>query len=421
MVSKEVGCSDEEKEAVCALVGREQHRLEFEAQPDWSWEPSLPEGWMKLTSEPTYLSPNGFIFKTKKAMVEYIMMENGEAPDYKTQEKKKSSKLTEWLDDSTVPDGWTSCSKGDGTYYKDKNGNIFRGRVEAIKSLQQQTKEGGDVELGVMLKGLEADGWKSKMHLPKGWRMRRYNKMEGVKTGNIVKKVDYRTVYLNENMEVMKTFYEVISRMKVDGLSQEDISRLKEHSWTQDQELPKGWMNKFNSVGHMTYIDNEGRYFGSLTQVARHMFVKQFPEEEIQLVRNALSNQGWEHSEYLPHGWMLRKVHHRCNPYYLSNEFIMLSKRTKVEEALDGIDDYALTRFMLNYEAIVGRPMKEIKGERTTIPKLPRAPRLTKISISNIQWEEDALLPEGWKIAPYTVLKGKYAGSQLFRCLVLLI
>ena len=96
----------------------------------------------------------------------------------------------------------------------------------------------------------------------------------------------------------------------------------------------------------------------------------------------------------------------------------MLSKRAKVEEALDGIDDYASTRFMLNYEAIVGRPMKEIKGERTTIP---RAPRLTKISPSNIQWEDDALLPEGWKIAPYTVLKGKYAGSQLFRCPVLLI
>ena len=84
---------------MCDLVEREQHKLEFEAQPGWSWEPSLPEGWMKLPAEPTYLSPNGFIFKTKKSMVEYIMMANGEAPDYITKEKKHPSKLTEWLED----------------------------------------------------------------------------------------------------------------------------------------------------------------------------------------------------------------------------------------------------------------------------------------------------------------------------------
>ena len=348
---------------MCALVEREQHKLEFEAQPGWSWEPSLPVGWMKLPSEPTYLSPNGFIFKTKKSMVEFIMMADGEAPGYKTKDKKNPSKLTEWLEDSTVPDGWTSCSKGDAIYYKDQHGVIFRGRIEAIKSLKQ-TKEEGDMELTVMMKGLEADGWKGKKHLPHGWRMRRYKRREGVKTENIIQRKDFRTVYLTENLDILKTLYEVIARMKMDGLTEEDISRLKEHSWTYDQELPKGWMNKYNSAGHMTYLDNEGRYFGSLTQVARHMFLKQFPEEEIQQARNALSNNGWEKSSYLPDGWMLRKVHHRCNPYYLCNEFTMLHKRSQVEEVLGGINDAALNLFMINCEVIVNRQMNEITDER---------------------------------------------------------
>ena len=40
-------------------------------------------------------------------------------------------------------------------------------------------------------------------------------------------------------------------------------------------------------------------------------------------------------------------------------------------------------------------------------------------SMAHIQWNEDTSLPEGWKTAPYTVLKGKYSRTQLYRCHVI--
>ena len=190
-MSKEVDCSDEEKAAVCDFVEKQQHKLELKAQPYWTREPWLPEGWMKLPSEPTFLSPEGFIFKTKKAMWDFIKMKNGDDSGSTIQEKKEK-KTREWLEDSTIPKGWRSYYTGDGIHYLDEHGNTFRGRIEAIKSLQQTKKE-EDEELIVMISGLEVDGWKEKMYLPQGWRVRRSKRKENVRIEKIQKK-DYRVL-----------------------------------------------------------------------------------------------------------------------------------------------------------------------------------------------------------------------------------
>ena len=409
MVSKEVGCSEEEQLAVCALVGREQHRLEFEAEPGWSFESSLPEGWMKLPSEATYLSPDGFIFRTKDAMLWFVKKTKGEGAQKKIQNKiqkeQNPNKIRLWLEDPTIPNGWKSCSKGDGIHYKDQHGNTFRGRIEAIKYIQQK-KGMDDGEHTIMMRGLEADGWKEKKHLPHGWRIKRYTRKETVKTEIKRKRRNDSTFYLTEKMELFKSLYDVIAQMKREGLTEEDISRLKEHTWTKDLELPQGWMYSFNLSGHKTYINSEGRYFGSLTQVARYMFIKHFPQEEFQMSLRALSTQGWEESDYLPQGWMIRKVSYQPGLYYLSNQFTMLSKKSEVEELLGALDSSSLELFKLNYGNIVGRPMREIKNEKEQL----------SVPISHINWEEDSSLPEGWMISPYLLMKGKYAGSQHFRC-----
>ena len=404
MVSKEVDCSDEEKAAVCDLVERQQHTLELEAQPGWSWEPMLPEGWRKLPSEPTFLSPDGFIFKTKKGMLDFIKMKNGD-DSVGTIQEKKEKKVREWLEDSTIPKGWRSYSTGDGIHYLDQHGNTFRGRIEAIKSLQQ-TKEEEDEELIVMISGLELDGWKEKMYLPQGWRMRRCNRKENVKTDKIQKK-SYRVLYLTKNMEICKNLHEVVAKMKKEGFTEEDIFILKGHARTEDPELPKGWMYKLNLAGYKTYINSEGIYFGSLTQVARHMFIKQFPQEELQMAISALSNQGWEKSDYLPQGWMFRKVNYSPGIYYLSDQFTMLSKRSEVEELLGAVDSNTVDLFRLNYETLVGKTMREFKNE---------TPHLS-VPISYMKWEEDSSLPEGWMISPYLLMKGNNAGTQHFRCI----
>ena len=124
---------------------------------------------------------------------------------------------------------------------------------------------------------------------------------------------------------------------------------------------------------------------------------------DIQMARISLSNQGWGKSVYLPHGWMVKKKHSdHSGLYYLTNQFTMFSKRSQVEKYLKECNAGALEVFRQNYEMIADRPLKDIKEVSEKISP----------AFQDLKWQEDITLPEGWKISPYQIKKGKFVGDK---------
>ena len=71
--------------------------------------------------------------------------------------------------------------------------------------------------------------------------------------------------------------------------------------------LPPGW--RVRVCGSQSYVVSpEGRQFRNKRKALQHMILEQCPEEQVSMMRQAMGDEGWKASEYLPDNWRTKQT-----------------------------------------------------------------------------------------------------------------
>ena len=169
----------------------------------------LPEGWMVNKGQTFLTSSLELIEGTERALV--FMKEHTYPEEEIKCFKDKWGGVDEgWVEEDTLPKGWTMRRAEAGTEIRDVNRQVLGSRAQAIKYLS--TREQVDQEeVAKMRLGLGRDGWMSAENLPSNWLTK--------------KREDESKVYLTEKYEVIKSVKNALSYMKMKNYSQEIINR----------------------------------------------------------------------------------------------------------------------------------------------------------------------------------------------------
>ena len=399
------------REAIFHQLGLANYKAELEGNLNWEKAEALPAGWMTIPSESIFLSPQGTIIRSKKGINDHLgyrhfmTKKKHSKKEIKDEEIKPLKKpKRDWQDDNdpNLPEGWQWCEGRDIVHFKSPPGDIFRGRPEAIKSMVENGA--GESDIALMVKGLESDGWTGNDCLPTGWMIRQVKK-ERLRDKN--PRTEVWTEYLTDKMTLLIRMEALMSYMKENGYGTNDMDRLKSLKWKPDGDLPTGWMFKYSKSGYKVYINSDGKFFGSMSSVQRHMFNTNYSAKDLQLGKAVLLKQGWQISEFLPPGWLYKTVSYHSGVICLTQDYKMLPKKAQVVAQIKEFHPECLDLFRLNYESIVDRTLRDNKFISST--KSSNPPRNVFVGL---QWEDHPTLPNGWKLSPYKLMKGPYIGAS---------
>ena len=388
MLGKSEDYQMEELEPFLKYLGTVKYKSELKEHPDWAKAASLPPGWMKRRNETNqkinFLSPQGRVFSNRALVAAFLNEPMAE------KEVAEAAAEEEWKEDSSVPKGWLSKLTSRGTWenvtgksFRDPEGRVYASRVEAIRQLA--AGGAGQEQLAGMRRGLVEDGWQEVDYLPTGWMIR-----ESLNT----KKIPVR-VYLTPQLQILKTLSDVIRSMKDTGVDEEQRMKALSHKWTQDDDLPKGFLYCLNNAfsrsdqTFRSYMTAEGKYYASLFHLLRSLNSSGANPEALEAARAVLVKQGWVVSEFLPPGWLFKN---ETKAFYLTPEYLKLSKRDEVVKFMNekGGMEKDIQIFNLNF-----------KEAHPTAVKYPKSADEQKPKPNSFHWSDDPSLPEGWKSAPY--------------------
>ena len=164
----------------------------------------------------------------------------------------------------------------------------------------------------------------------------------------------------------------------------------KVKEWRSDASLPKGWMLKetFTKIAgktkkearSYTYLQAPGgNVFFGRRQALVFIRERSWDPEEVKIMRQGLSEEGWEDHALLPDGW---KTKVKPNPGKLKNNKEFLTKDMDIisgcKNAINHISSHMSKDDLDNFQIFTDNLTKDGR-------------------ITNYEWFEDETLPEGWK------------------------
>ena len=239
----------------------------------------------------------------------------------------------------TVPRYWSLKPQGDGRRtLVSPTGSLFATRRLALKQLLERGAPEG--ELQQMRDCLVYEGWRKSPYLPEGWRLRTgvkgtvllTHKMKqftlkaallmmeasGRYPENIIqdlKELERKEAEENKtsiDADVLKPEFSLSTKPRVESVGENDPEqepKLSEEETgpadTSDTTLPKGW--KMLSSGGCSQLQSpRGGCFSSRRQAMRKMVVQEYPQEELDQMRDCLKYEGWQDHPNLPHNWKMK-------------------------------------------------------------------------------------------------------------------
>ena len=358
----------------------------------WTASQFLPDSWLVKRGEggtregkAQYISEKGEKFKNAERAVTYLIKNNFSREII---EKFKENALnTKYYDDESLPAGWKVGEVATGHGRKAKrflspDGKFLVNRTTAARYMLENNYS--EVDIAIMRKGFEEDGWTENEKIPDGFLMR--TKTEGgerskpqflyLKDFDVINTVRQMISYLTERnysqeaIEMIQT----INKPRVyysadtsdDSLSVDDTLVIaedeelvevspkgeKKHqtgkssskfNWTSDESsLPRGWkiseMRNSFSPGEKTIyklLTPDGVYLNSRAQAVRLMRERreEFTSEEIEFMIDNLHRDGWTTSENLPDNWRYRFI--QRNMHFLNENFEQLRSFTKAYKYME--------------------------------------------------------------------------------------
>ena len=366
-----------------------------------------------------------------------VRNDNDVDSDKIAKEKPKYNSL-EWNEeDRTIPAGWKSAISEDGQFVfgqklKDPSGRMFHGKLDALRNMIKNNNMYSKDDINVMRKGLLHDGWMMKDSLPEGWMIRRVQ-MSDAKA--------QRFAYLTPTYEMLYKFERVISFMKENNYSEEEIANFKSKNglnWHTDEDLPTGWTFAIFTTERQgklkRFMDPQGKFWNSASQAIKNCFNENPHGETVRQFRKYLLNKdGWFETEYLPTGWIMRQKRSEKGFYFLSNDYEKFNTSKAMYKHLreHKYGENAVKRFEDNYKKLQ-MPIADIKVKMEDMYTIDQDEVETStnnvedlddmdvdeneedIAVS-LEWKSDKNLPEGWMLSETKISEGELAGTVFKR------
>eukprot|EP00092_Neocalanus_flemingeri_P035099 GFUD01038197.1.p1 GENE.GFUD01038197.1~~GFUD01038197.1.p1 ORF type:complete len:537 (+),score=136.66 GFUD01038197.1:50-1660(+) len=265
---------------------------------------------------------------------------------------------------SRLPHGWTLLEKGKGkTYFKTKEGKFLKNRRNVLAEMY---RNGGftDSELAFIRDGLQREGWRVNIDLPKEWMFKQYvHKIEGVDT-DVLYLLSPRGVIFRSKKSLRKSyselgmaesdFYQLIS-FKPEDFDEPKKLVNPDGDWVFDPAcVPQGWkykkytfnskvLNKVEEVHH--YLTPDCTILRGRKQIYDYMVETQsYNADDFQKFHfNKKSNSDlgrpriicwseWTKADGLPDGWEVREglYKYQKKVQYMSPGHRVFNSRVKV-------------------------------------------------------------------------------------------
>ena len=288
----------------------------------------------------------------------------------------------------TVPPGWSADGGGHAVSITAPDGTVFRSRRSALENMILSGKyHRSDIEL--MRTFLKFENWTERSDLPAGWRMKRGKRnvlmaSDGKLFESFVQAAEFVNRYSPYfDQEVKEKILKLVSSPEVQSRNRNNRRRgLHGDSWTSDQTLPEGWLQKIVKIGEKKsfqyLLSHDGQKFRGKRSVLQHMIKNNYSQVDIMKIRSSLKHDGWDYHQNLPENWMYKLRGQRL--LFCSSEGKLLETREKalVHIRSNGTDS--------DFEALKSFSICEGPVERKSSP----------LSIDD-SWSEDESLPKGWK------------------------
>ena len=306
-------------------------------------DPIVPPGWLikhRKDGMVGLVSPDGTFLIGRIAALKHLVENN--YPKEQILALKDTLKYEGWSSDPKLPQDWLYKSRLTKLNFIDESGHFFQSKEAACKVLAQKNHL-EDLALLVQfrsesfktnhqrLQNLEDSSWtKDDPTVPSGWKI----KKKAIGKQNIVKVMSPDGLKFPSRRMALKFMIEKL--YPVDQI-EEIRDSLKHENWLQDSSLPEKWLYKKNRNGGYCYINHNGHFLksksdvelvenGGLSTIAkfleskvkikkhstkpnslRNMIKNRFPEEEIDIMRSSLITDGWSSDKSLPEKWLYKK------------------------------------------------------------------------------------------------------------------
>ena len=156
-------------------------------------------------------------------------------------------------------------------------------------------------------------GWTKADKLPEGWMKRISEASNHVlflsPQGRVFQNKASVTMFLNGGQVDEEVLGET-KEVKMKGME------VKEEDWLEDASLPTGWSLRMTSDKSKLIRAPGGKMYTTRLDAIKSLLELDANKEEVALMKEGLKEDGWEVVEYLPSGWMLRKVKRKMKNEY---------------------------------------------------------------------------------------------------------
>ena len=291
-----------------------------------SWTVKYSKG--KFSSKFLYTAPDGRYFHDVQQAIEY-MLEKDAPKEYveilKANLKYEGWKEVDYLPAAWMLKYYKSTNA---YIYLSPDCKLFKS-AKAVTDFMKKNNYNPKIIADVKREMAESKKFNSKIkfkwvagdHLPKGWKVR---KQKGCGKKN---PTDIEFILSDDGIQ-FKTRFEALHYLISNKYSDKKIKDLRQNllasseKWMESNLLPAGWIYKFkgldSSTTAITYFSREGQTFHSMKNAMDFMSLanNSYNQKTIEkckeflrtVVQYAARKYEWNHDETVPEGWSVRKA-----------------------------------------------------------------------------------------------------------------
>ena len=312
-----------------------QMKLKLVQHELWQFNGKLPFGWMVKDIGNVFhlLTKEGEVFDSFSQAFEHINNNTDSFPDgTKEMLKELANDLTNskrvenhvWVKDDTVPEGWKSRqveSKSVKQYFLSPDGIAFQTRFAAFQYMVNNYYP--DYMILDMKQCLSYEKWMPHELLPQGWLCKEvktdgsgfeYITENGTHFESFIRAYTYAENNISstqDNLDNLKLFSQHIASER----------RKNNYEWEESKSLPMGWKIRkhVGKVNRDFLLSPSGQQFQSRKMALLFMFKNNYPTDDIEKMRVAMFDEGWESDKMLPDKWIFsRHNKHKVWVFYVS-------------------------------------------------------------------------------------------------------